>query len=101
GSASVGERLEGGYLELGYDLFSLWPRGEQSLTPFVRFETVDTQAEVPTGFAADPANDTEYTTIGLSWKPIPQVVVKVDHRNGENAAGTGLDQINLALGYVF
>lgn len=101
GADSVGERLEGGYLELGYDLFSLWPRGEQSLVPFVRFETVDTQAEVPTGFTADPANDAEYTTIGLSWKPIPQVVFKVDHRNGENAAGTGLDQINLALGYVF
>lgn len=101
GSDSVGEQLEGGYLELGYDLFSVWPHGEQSLTPFVRFETVDTQADVPSGVLADPVNDAEYTTIGLSWKPIPQAVVKVDHRNGENAAGTGLDQINLALGYVF
>lgn len=101
GSDSVGEQLEGGYLELGYDLFSVWPHGEQSLTPFVRFETVDTQADVPSGFLVDPVNDAEYTTIGLSWKPIPQAVVKIDHRNGEDAAGTGLDQINLALGYVF
>jgi hypothetical protein len=101
GAASIGSRLSGGYLQVGYDLFSLFPRGEQSLIPFVRYERTNTQAAVPAGFRADPANDSRSWTVGLSYKPIPQVVLKADYQDYDNRAGTGLDRVNLALGWIF
>ena len=48
-----------------------------------------------------PANDRKITTFGVAYKPIPQAVLKVDYQNVGNAAGTGVDQINIALGYLF
>ncbi len=101
GNRSVGERLEGWYLQAGYDVLALGAGSRQQLLPFVRFESFDTQARVPAGFARDPANDVEVTTVGLAWKPLEQVVIKADFQDVDNAAGTGVDQFNVALGYVF
>ena len=101
GARSIGERLEGYYLQAGYDFGARLGSGRQSLTPFVRWESFDTQARVPAGFAANPANDVEILTLGLDWKPIGSVVFKIDWQDIDNAAGTGTDQFNLALGYVF
>jgi hypothetical protein len=102
GNQSVGEELEGWYVELGYDvLAALRPGTRQSLVPFVRWETYDTQAEVPSGFSSNPANDVEIATFGVAYKPFDQVVFKLDYQDVDNDAGTGQDQVNLALGYIF
>ena len=53
------------------------------------------------GVLADPANDQTVHTVGLSWKPIPQVVVKADFSQIRNGARTGRNQWDLALGYEF
>ncbi|MFQ5719186.1 MAG: hypothetical protein ACE5IK_06525 [Acidobacteriota bacterium] len=99
-SASVGEQMTGHYLEAGYDILA--PRStEQALIPFVRYEAFDTQDEVPAGFTRDPANDVEIWTYGLSYKPIPNVVLKVDYQDYDNEAGTGTDQFNVAVGWLF
>jgi len=71
------------------------------LSPYAIYETLNTQAEVPTGFAADPANDIDELTFGLMWKPIENVAVKVDWTKQETGARTGLDEINLSLGFMF
>jgi hypothetical protein len=100
GSASVGEKLTGHYVQLGYDVLS--PRGgEQALTPYVRWERYNTQDEVPAGFRANPANDVESLTLGFAYQPIDQVIVKADYQDYDNEAGTGLDQFNVLLGYIF
>ncbi len=101
GDASVGSRLTGGYVELGYNLFSAMPHGEQSLTPFVRYERTNTQASVPSGFQSNPANDVTIWTAGVAFKPITQLVFKADYQNYDNRAGSGLNQLNLSLGYIF
>ncbi len=101
GNRSVGERLTGGYLQAAYDLFTLFPQGDQALAPFARFESFDTQDRVPSGFAKNPANDIDVLTLGLTYKPIPQMVFKLDYQDYENGADTGIDQVNLAFGYVF
>jgi len=100
GAESVGERLKGGYLQAGYDVLNTAPTGHQ-LVPFVRYETLDTQAEVPAGFSSNPANDDTIVTLGLSWKPIPAVVGKLDYEFRDNEAGTALDRFNMAIGYLF
>jgi outer membrane murein-binding lipoprotein Lpp len=99
GTSSVGERFVGAYVEAGYDV--LFGRGAASLVPFARWERFDTQDEVPSGFAASPANDVRVWTLGLQYRPIPQVVLKVDYQDFHNGARTGVDQWNLALGWLF
>jgi hypothetical protein len=102
GAQSVGEELAGGYVELGYDVISAWrPGSAQSLTPFVRLERYDTQADVPTGFASDPAREVEITTYGVAYQPMAQVIFKLDFMDVDNDAGTGVDQVNVAFGYIF
>ncbi len=95
---SVAEELEGAYVELGYDLFAgAIPVAGQSLVPFVRWETIDTQASMPSGVAPDPAQDDEIVTIGIAWKPIEQIVVKLDYQDWDDES----DQLDLLFGYVF
>jgi hypothetical protein len=101
GEESVGKSFGGWYVEGGYDVSALLPRQDLSLTPYARYERLDTQRRVPAGFLRNPANDQSIFTIGLAFKPIPQTVIKVDWQNVENEANTGQDQWNIALGYIF
>jgi hypothetical protein len=101
GNRSVGKSMGGWYAEAGYDLSSLLPFGETSFTPYARYEQVDTQRTVPAGFLRNPASEQKIFTYGLQFKPIPQAVFKVDYQNVDNEAGTGLDQWNLGIGYIF
>jgi len=100
GMDSIGSRMEGWYAELGYDLLARRDTRHE-LIPFLRYEDFDTQAAVPAGFLRDPANDRTSWTFGLSYKPHPNVVLKLDWHDEDNAAGTGQDQFNFALGYLF
>ena len=97
---SVGTRQWGGYLEAGYDLLGR-SGSRQALIPFLRWERLNLQAQVASGVVADPANDQTVHTLGLSWKPIPQVAVKADFSQIRNGAQTGRNQWDLALGYEF
>ena len=100
GTESVPRKFTGSYVEAGYDV--LFPRGGRaSLVPFARWERYNTQDEVPAGFAPNPENDVRLWTLGLQFRPIPQVVVKLDYQDYENEASTGVDRWNLALGWLF
>lgn len=102
GSQSVGSRQHGGYLEVAYDLWTLAGGAPSiSLIPFLRYERFDTQAEVPAGYARDPANNQKLLTVGFDFKPHPSVVVKMDYQDFSNRAGTGTNQWNVAIGYLF
>ncbi len=100
GDESVGERQVGWYLQAGYDVLHSAATTHQVI-PYVRYEQIDTQARVPDGFAADPANDASIVSIGAAWKPITNLVVKADYQIRSNKADTGIDQFNAAIGYVF
>lgn len=100
GNSSIGERLFGGYLQVAFDVLSL-TGGRQYLAPFFRYERYDTQQRVPSGFSKNPANSRTEYTYGITYKPHPNTVVKADWQNMNNQAGTGIDQFNLAVGYLF
>ena len=100
GSDSIGERLEGHYLELAYDVLAR-RGGRASLSPFVRVESIDTQVRVPAGFERDPIFDREILTWGAAWQPIDRLVFKVGYQDWTNSGGTGFDEWNLAMGYLF
>lgn len=99
---SIGSRAFGGYAEAAFDALTLIRDAKgQSLSPFFRYERYDTQWKVPAGFAKDPANSRVEYTLGLTYKPIPQVAVKLDQQWKLNQARTGVNQWNFGLGYIF
>ena len=100
GTCSVGERLFGGYTQLAYNVLSVL-HASQYLAPFVRYERYDTQQKVPAGYTKSAANSRTEYTVGLTYKPIQQVVIKGEWQDLDNQAGTGVNQVNLALGYIF
>src|SRR6185436_20007629 len=98
GAQSVGEELTGSYVEAGYDVLTLLaPDSAKSLTPYARYETIDTQSEVPAGFASDPANDGDFVTFGVRFQPLPGLVFKAEYQDFEDAP----DGTNVAMGYAF
>lgn len=100
GDESVGETLHGGYLQFGYNVLA--KRSEEAaLTPYFRYEAVNTQASVPSGFSKDPANDQTVLTFGVQYQPIHNIVLKSDYQIINNEADTGIDQWNISLGYSF
>jgi len=98
---TIGSRMNGYYAEAGYNLLQGRKATAQELMPFVRYESYDTQADVPAGFAADPASDRTVRTYGVRWRPIPNVAIKADWQDLGNSVDTGVDQFNLALGWLF
>jgi hypothetical protein len=98
----ISSRIVGGYVEAGYDILPLLlPGTEMSLSPFVRFERLDTQADVPSGFTPDRSRDITVFNVGLSYKPIPNVVIKLDYRNLDPQSGTIADEFNIGFGFIF
>jgi len=98
--ASVGERLIGWSLQGGYDLLRS-TQSEHQLVPYLRYEQLNTQDRVPDGFVASPANDRRLLTLGGMWKPLPNVSLKADYQIVSNEADTGVNQLNVNLGYLF
>ena len=102
GSSGVAERMQGGYVQVGYNLLSqTTSAGGVALTPYLRYEQVDTQAGMPVGFERSLSTDNAFVTLGVELKPISNVVVKVDHAWVSNDAGSGVNQFNLSMGYAF
>jgi hypothetical protein len=99
----VGSRIAGGYVEGGYNLMrTLAPASAQQLNAFVRHERFNTQAGVPAGVTRDDALARRITTVGLSYKPVYNVVFKGDYQVRRNKAEVGEDeQLSLGVGYQF
>lgn len=98
--ATVGERLIGWYLQGGYDVLR-GTRTSHQLVPYLRYEQLNTQDQVPAGFAASPANDRRFITVGAMWKPLPNISLKADYQITSTEAETGVNQLNVNLGYLF
>ena len=100
GSGSVGEKMSGWYAQLGYDLlFS--SASEHALLPYIRYEAVNTQVDVPSGYSSSGSKDFNVTTIGLAWKPIGNTVLKTDYEIHSNESLSGINQFNVAIGWLF
>ena len=101
-SQSVGSRIRGWYGEAGYDALTwMGERTRQALIPFVRYERLDTQDRVPTGFTSTGVNDVRIVTLGANYRPIPNVSIKIEAQDFDRGNGAGTDQINAAIGYLF
>ena len=92
----VPKAFDGWLVQGGY---TFWFYKDMSVNPFARYETYNTQASMPAGFSADPMNQDKVVTAGFSFKPITQVVIKMDyHKFMDNSTN---DRFNVGLGYMF
>jgi hypothetical protein len=67
----------------------------------VRYERLNPQDRVPVAFLADRSLDQRVVTAGVGVKPLPTVALKADYQWLRNAARTGADRFNIALGFLF
>ena len=94
----LAESMNGFYGEVAYDVMNLIaPGATAQVRPFVRWEQIDTQATMAPGGTADPSKDNQIVTMGVNYKPIPQVVIKADYEHWEDKN----DRFNIVFGYVF
>ncbi len=100
GSSTIGEAMAGGYGQVAYNVLSQQST-RMSVAPFYRFEKLNTQDAVPTGYLADPARAQTLHVLGVELKPIGNIALKADYQFTKNKARTGRDQFSVALGYAF
>ncbi len=96
-SKGLAKDMQGYYGELGYN-FNF---KKAVISPFFRYEVVDTQKEVLGSVAADNSKDRTNMYFGLAVKPIDRIVYKLDYVKKENETKTGIDEINFGIGYLF
>jgi hypothetical protein len=98
----VSKQLRGGYLEVGYDLLRILAPGTvQDLTLFARYDYINTQADVQGGFTANKAFIHYTETVGLVYRPIPEIGLKADYRRHELGAGPSYNEIATAITWMF
>ncbi|MDH5670774.1 MAG: hypothetical protein OEZ06_01405 [Myxococcales bacterium] len=99
----VGSRALGLYGEIAYDALHLLET-EHQLLPFVRVERYDPVAAVDGREESDEDKALAATALilGLSYRPIPQVIFKFDFiRRNHDAGGDDSSEINLGVGTMF
>jgi hypothetical protein len=102
----VAHQLFGGYVELGYNvLHELKLKSGMQLTPFARYEHVDTQFDVPADLSRALGNQKDVVTAGLTFHPIAEVVVKFDYQHfwtdATLASAASYDSYNTGIGFMF
>ncbi len=78
----LGSKMNGFYTEIAYG-FDL--KGEEKLTPFVRYENYNTQAETKGSLVANKAYDVNELIFGLNYKVADGAAFKVDYQLVNNA----------------
>jgi hypothetical protein len=99
---TIGSQNYGWYSELGYDVLPLFNSDTSHyLAPFFRYEKLNTVAQAPSGYTADPSKNFQVFQVGLQYKPIPNVVIKADYRDFNAKQGNLPNDFNLGFGYIF
>jgi hypothetical protein len=103
GADVLGSRVVGAYAEAAYDVLPLLASTDQALLPFLRYEYQDLHRAVPAGGVRNPALETDTVVVGLTYKPLPNVVFKADYQriDPRGAGSPAQDQVNLGAGFVF
>ena len=98
----IGKQSLGAYAEIGYDILPhILPDTTHSLMPWFRYSWLDTQNDLPSGFARDRTRRQDFYEVGIQYKPIPQVVLKAEYSIADSQEGTLPDGLQLGGGFVF
>ncbi len=98
----VARQLRGAYVEAGYNLLRrAAPASDQDLTLFFRYDYANTQASVAPGFTANPELIRYTQTLGLVYRPIPEIGLKADYQRHEFGAGPSYNGFATAITWMF
>ncbi len=95
----VPSSFSGAYAQAAYQL---WQKGDYTLTPFVRYEQLNTArgfSGLAVGLAPEVQPDTRAWTLGANFYLNPQVVIKMDVQRYLN--DSSLDRFDLGIGFHF
>ena len=99
---TIAQRMIGWYAELAYNVMPLMLSDtNQYLAPWFRYSMINTQDQVAAGLIPDGNDNNNTWEIGLDYKPIPQIVLKLDYRNETAEQGTRPDVVRIGGGFVF
>lgn len=104
GGGKIAKEMYGFYTEAAYDIMPMvLGNTHQQLSPFVRFSYIDQHAEMAGDWDAKGRYEHRIWTTGVSYKPHPNVVLKVDYRNFDTVDNDHEreDEVNFGLGFVF
>lgn len=88
--------LMGAYGEAGFNILSLiTPETRSELIPFFRYETISI---TPHDLAPTSQN---FMTFGVAYKPLDNVILKVDYRTSNSDVISEKGKLNLGAGYAF
>ena len=98
---NIASTLRGSYVEAGYRLISGATFGD--VGAFVRYENVDTQFRMPSGYVPLKQFDRDLWVVGATYWPDPDIAVKVDyiHSRNRSASVDAPDSFNIGLGWWF
>ncbi len=95
------EKATGYYFDLGYDLGSSL-KIEGRLIPWFRYTEYNTAASVVGGGSGEKANHYKKWLLGLSFKPMDEIIFKLDYGAKKNELSDKKDILfNLGAGYMF
>ena len=100
----IANEVYGWYVEGAYDVMPLFGAYDLYLAPYFRFERFDTQAGIPTlaGRTANPALDRTNIEAGLTFKPHPQVAIKLNYKDRQdNGTAPREDSVVFGAGFIY
>ncbi len=102
-SSDIGKNLLGGYVEVAYNLMPHFDDAATSqLSPFVRYESFDLHSSVAEPLIRNDQYNQNYVIFGLTYKPLYNVVAKLDYTLARNKAEAGeTNYFMMGLGYSF
>ncbi len=96
----IGKNVYGYYINFAYDVAHKLGK-DFNLPLFIRYERYNTHYNVPLGFNPDPKNDKTIWTVGINYRPIPNVVLKADYQFRDNKGSGESNIFELGLGFIF
>ena len=100
----LGAQMNGYYAEVAYDFMPLIAkRSTKNIVLFTRYEKYNTQSKMAGSQEANLAYDRSDVTLGLDFKFVPGVAIKVDYQWFNNAVpdSNPLNQFNAGIGIMF
>ena len=98
----IGKDVYGYYLNVSYDVIPFIKRESNfSLPVFIRYERYNLHDKVPEGFSKNPALDRTIWTLGINFKPHPNIVFKADYQFRDNKNNSEANRFEAGFGFIF